>query len=68
MEIKLNSIEVAFSVPVMPSAVSKSGSVPQLLFPSFKVAAFWLFPAELAFPVLKTIPFSKGKFEVALSK
>ena len=40
METKLNSKEVAFNVPVIPRAVSKSVSVPQLLLPSLSVAAF----------------------------
>ena len=63
IEIKSNSIEVAFNVFVTPSAFSKSESVPQEVEPSFNKSVFKVLPASLAFPVVKTKPFSKGKLE-----
>ena len=52
IEMKSNSMDVAFNVLEIPRAFSKSGSVPQFCSPSFNALAFTVFPAELAFPVL----------------
>ena len=68
IDTKSNSIEVALSVFEIPKAVSKSGSVPQVVSPSFKILILVVFPAELALPVESIIPFSKGKLVLARSK
>ena len=49
IEIKSNSIEVALCVFVVPRAVSRSGSVPQLKVPSFKSLSLKVFPPEAAY-------------------
>lgn len=67
-ETKSNSIEVALNVFDIPSAFSRSGSVPQLSSPSFRILILFEFPPEKAFPVVSIIPLSKGKLELAFSK
>ncbi len=68
MDTKSNSMDVALYVSVTPNAVSKSVSVPQVNSPSLRIFILVVFPAEFALPVESIIPFSKGKFEFALSK
>ncbi len=67
-DVKSNSIDVAFVVLDTPSMFSKSVSVPQAVSPSLRTSVFTVLPAELAFPVVNTNPFSNGKFELARSK
>ena len=65
--VKSNSKTVAFIVFETPNAFCKSESPVQLVDPSLNMLEFGPI-VDVAFPVLNTIPFAKGKPLVPLSK
>ena len=65
--VKSNSKTVALMVLETPNAFCKSESPAQLVDPSLTILEFGPI-ADVAFPVLNTIPFANGKLLVPLSK